>query len=61
MTWIDVYIKYKSNNSVCKCPNCGNKLSVDKTDTSITFSCDFCEAFRHFDEVSAVNEDQDEG
>lgn len=51
MTWMQIYMNYKTNGSAQNCPECGHALNVETTPYSITFSCDSCKAFRHFDEI----------
>lgn len=55
MNWTKIYVDFKETGATGNCPNCGNKLDVDKTNSSVTFICPSCNNFRHFDEVKEKN------
>ncbi|MBE6902648.1 MAG: hypothetical protein E7478_09245 [Ruminococcaceae bacterium] len=54
MSWINNYIAFKKNKSSGKCPKCGSdKVRVKEIScgrNSVSFFCDGCGDFRHFDE-----------
>ncbi len=54
MSWTNNLIEYHKNKKVLPCPKCNsNKVKIEELEhdkrKSITFSCDECGSFNHFD------------
>lgn len=58
MSWTQIYAGYKTSGAVGKCPKCGGNLTVNSTQRSVTFNCESCKSFRHFDEIKTGDGDQ---
>ena len=56
MTWVTILIDYINNNILHNCPKCGDKLKVEENEKSITFFCDNCKSFHHFDGIRTKSE-----
>lgn len=55
MSWISLYIKYKEDGTVGKCPCCGAAtVTAEHILNSITFSCGNCGKFKHYDELGTA-------
>lgn len=51
MTWTEVLINFETNRGELKCPKCGGSVRAESESRSVTFTCEDCNEWAHFDKV----------